>query len=49
MFDFEAAEKEDLTEGPSKASAEGKANLLNHRWILMAIVVLFLSIQFPYQ
>jgi uncharacterized protein (DUF58 family) len=46
MFDFESAEKEDLTEGPSKASAEGKANLFDHRWVWMAVVVFFLGMFF---
>lgn len=39
MFDFESAETEDLTKGPSKASVEGRVNLLDHRWVWMAIIV----------
>ncbi len=34
-----AAEHEDL--GPTRASTEGKENLLDHRWVWMAIVVFF--------
>jgi uncharacterized protein (DUF58 family) len=43
MFDFESAEKEDLTEGPTRASTEGKGNLLDHRWVWMAIIVFFVG------
>ncbi len=39
MFDLESAEREDLSHGPSTASLEGKNNLLDHRWVWMAIVV----------
>jgi uncharacterized protein (DUF58 family) len=41
MFDFESAETEDLTQGPSRPSAEGKRNLLDHRWVWMSILVFF--------
>ncbi len=43
MFDFDSAEKEDLTAGPSRANSEGKNNLLDHRWVWMAIVVFFIG------
>jgi uncharacterized protein (DUF58 family) len=39
MFDFEAADKEDLSKGPSRPSVEGKENLLDHRWVWMALLV----------
>ncbi len=39
MFDFEAADKEDLSKGPSRPSIEGKENLLDHRWVWMALLV----------
>src|SRR5258707_1975677 len=39
MFDFESAEKEDLTQGPTRANAEGRENLLEHRWVWMALLL----------
>src|SRR5258707_11102136 len=39
MFDFEAAETEDLSQGPSRASGEGSHNLFDHRWVWMAVFV----------
>src|SRR5260221_1653395 len=39
MFDLEAAETEDLSQGPSRASGEGSHNLFDHRWVWMAVFV----------
>ena len=39
MFDFESVEQEDLTQGPTRASAEGRDNLLDHRWVWMALLL----------
>src|SRR5258708_26157595 len=39
MFDFESAEKEDLAQGPTKASAEGRQNLLDHRWVWLPLLL----------
>src|SRR5450432_917133 len=39
MFDFDSAENEDLSQGPSRASGEGSRNLLDHRWVWMALFV----------
>src|SRR5258707_14298702 len=39
MSDLEAAETEDLSQGPSRASGEGSHNLFDHRWVWMAVFV----------
>src|SRR5512140_1073114 len=44
MFDFESAEREDLSRGPSRANTEGKYNLFDHRWVWMAVVVFFVGL-----
>ena len=44
MFDFKSAERQDLSHGPSRANAEGKYNLFDHRWVWMAVVVFFVGL-----
>src|SRR5258708_30929700 len=39
MFDFESADREDLAQGPTKASAEGRHNLLDHRWVWLPLML----------
>ncbi len=36
MFDLESGDQLDLSKGPSQASAEGRKNLFDHRWVWMS-------------
>ena len=43
-FNFNEADHEDLTAGPTEASAEGEHSLLNHRWVWMGLVVFVVGV-----
>jgi len=38
-FNFNEADHEDLSNGPTVASVEGQRSILNHRWVWMGIVI----------
>src|SRR5579859_3258490 len=39
MFNLESGDQLDLSQGPSRASAEGRKNLFDHRWVWMSTLL----------